>query len=149
MQAENKQNLNLKIAKGARFKGNFSTRNLAVKDEEFLNILKEFPIEAKLDANFTPIDSTTSSELLELSVEETIREKLEDNTSEDIRDLIRLLSSKRALVIELQKMIDKRSTVLRLENEIYNKSVQQIAEFFRETFVKYFDIIFLRQCYEP
>jgi ATP-dependent helicase/nuclease subunit A len=110
-----------------------------------INILKEFPIEAKLDANFTPIDSTTSSELLELSVEETIREKLEDNTSEDIRDLIRLLSSKSALVIELQKLIDKRSTVLRLENEIYNKSVQQIAEFFHEKFVKYFDIIFLPQ----
>ncbi|UCH64539.1 MAG: UvrD-helicase domain-containing protein [Ignavibacterium sp.] len=110
-----------------------------------INILTEFPVEAEIDANFTPIDSTTSSELLELSVEETIRQKLEDNTSEDIRDLIRLLSSKRALVTQLQKMIDKRSTVLRLENEIYKKSVQQIADFFHETFVKYFDIIFLPQ----
>ena len=73
----------------------------------------------ELDANFTPIDTTTSSDLLELSVEETIREKLEDNANHGIRELIRLFSSKSLLVKQLTKMIDKRTTVLRLENEIY------------------------------
>jgi ATP-dependent helicase/nuclease subunit A len=110
-----------------------------------ISILKEFPVEAELDANFTPIDSTTSSELLDLSVEETIRKKIEDDESEDIKDLIRLFSSKGILVKQLKKMIDKRTIVLRLENVIYQKSVEQIADFFHETFLKYFEIIYAPQ----
>jgi len=110
-----------------------------------INILKEYPVEAELDANFTPIDAATSSELLELSVEETIRELLEDNANQDIRDLIRMFSSKVILVKQLKKMIDKRAIVLSLENEIYQKDVIQIADYFQEIFVKYFEIIYSPQ----
>ena len=40
-----------------------------------LDILRQFPVEAGLDANFQPIDEITSDELVELAVEETIKDK--------------------------------------------------------------------------
>jgi ATP-dependent helicase/nuclease subunit A len=134
-----------KLSELEKIRRQLVSANISTIHSFCINILKEFPVEAELDANFTPIDSTTSSELLELSVEETIREKLEDNSGEDIRDLIRLFSSKKALVMQLQKMIDRRTVILRLENEIYHKGVQQIADFFHETFINYFEIIYSPQ----
>ncbi|MCH7724036.1 MAG: UvrD-helicase domain-containing protein [Bacteroidetes bacterium] len=107
-----------------------------------INILREFPVEAELDANFTPIDQTTAAELLELSVEETLRKKLEDSANEEVKELIRLFASKKNLVAQLHKLIDHRKIVLLLEQEIYKKNIDQIADFFREVFAEYFKIIF-------
>jgi len=108
-----------------------------------INILKEFPVEAELDANFTPIDQTTAAELLELSVEETLRKKLEDSANEEVKDLIRLFASKKNLVAQLHKLIDHRKIVLLLEQEIYKENIDQIADFFRDVFSEYFKIVFL------
>jgi ATP-dependent helicase/nuclease subunit A len=38
-----------------------------------LNILKEFPVEAELDANFVPIDEKLSAELIEMSVDKMLK----------------------------------------------------------------------------
>ncbi len=110
-----------------------------------INILREFPVDAELDANFTPIDAKKSYELLELSIEETLKVKLEDTNNEEIKFLIRLFGSKVNLVKQLRKLIDNRKTVLKLQNYIYSKDAEKIAEYFRESFNKYFPIIYLPQ----
>ena len=144
-EAINKSDVLSEISALEKIRRQLVSANISTIHSFCINILKEFPVEAELDANFTPIDSTTSSELLELSIEETVREKLEDNANEDIKELIRLFSSKLILVKELRKMIDHRTIVTRLENKIYKKGIQQIADFFTETFVKYFEIIYSPQ----
>jgi len=110
-----------------------------------INILKEFPVDAELDANFTPIDAKKSYELLELSIEETLKVKLEHTNNEEIKYLIRLFGSKVNLVKQLRTLIDNRKTVLKLQNYIYSKDTENIAEYFRESFSKYFQIIYLPQ----
>ncbi|MGD8307075.1 MAG: UvrD-helicase domain-containing protein [Ignavibacteria bacterium] len=110
-----------------------------------VNILREFPVESKLDANFTPIDQNTSDELIELSIEETLRNKLEGSTNEDCRYLIRLFGSKINLAKQLRSMINHRKIVTRLKEEVYNKDLKNIAEFFRSTFEKYYKKIFTPQ----
>ncbi|MGB5896320.1 MAG: UvrD-helicase domain-containing protein, partial [Ignavibacteriaceae bacterium] len=110
-----------------------------------INILKEFPVDAELDANFTPIDAKKSYELLELSIEETLKEKLEDTSNEEIKYLIRSFGSKVNLVKQLRTLIDNRKTILKLKNNIYSEDAEKIAEYFRESFNKYFQIIYLPQ----
>jgi ATP-dependent helicase/nuclease subunit A len=110
-----------------------------------INILKEFPVDAELDANFTPIDAKKSFELLELSIEETLKEMLEDTNNEEIKYLIRLFGSKVNLVKNLRTLIDNRKTVLKLKANIYSKDAENIAEYFRELFNKYYQIIYLPQ----
>ncbi|MCH7963827.1 MAG: UvrD-helicase domain-containing protein [Bacteroidetes bacterium] len=110
-----------------------------------INILREFPVDAELDANFTPIDANESYELLELSIEETLKEKFEDTSNEEIKYLIRLFGSKVNLVKQLRTLIDNRKSVLKLKNNIYSEDVEKIAGYFRESFNKYFQIIYLPQ----
>jgi len=110
-----------------------------------INILKEFPVDVELDANFTPIDAKKSSELLELSIEETLKEKLEDKDNQEIKYLIRLFGSKVNLVKQLGTLIQNRKTVIKLKNNIYNKDVDKIAGYFRDSFNKYFQKIYLPQ----
>jgi len=110
-----------------------------------INILKEFPVDAELDANFTPIDANKSSELLELSIEETLKEKLEDTSNEEIKYLIRLFGSKVNLIKQLRTLINNRKNVLKLKNNIYSDDAEKIAGYFRKSFNKYFQIIYFPQ----
>ena len=69
-----------------------------------ISILREYPVEAELDARFIPIDENLSEELIELSVEEMIRASFENElVNEDLKYLIRIFSSK----IKLQNQIVK------------------------------------------
>jgi ATP-dependent helicase/nuclease subunit A len=49
------------------------------------------------------------------------------------------------MVKQLRTLIDNRKTVLQLKNNIYSKDAENIAEFFRGSFSKYFQIIYLPQ----
>jgi ATP-dependent helicase/nuclease subunit A len=108
-----------------------------------IDILREFPVEAGLDANFIPIDSNLSNELIELSVEELIRNSFNDtNLENDIKNLIRIFGSKSLFTNQLIDLIKNRKNVQRLEEEIYNKSTEQIAGYFYSTTIGYFEKIF-------
>ena len=61
-----------------------------------IDILRQFPVEAGIDANFTPIDETASNELVELSIEDIINHKLNNGGDEELKNLIRLFGSKTA-----------------------------------------------------
>ena len=83
--------------------------------------------------------------MLELSIEEILKEKLKDTSNDEIKYLIRLFGSKVNLVKQLRTLIGNRKTVLKLKNNIYSDDVEKIAGYFRESFSKHFQIIYFPQ----
>jgi ATP-dependent helicase/nuclease subunit A len=101
-----------------------------------IDILREHPVEAGIDANFTPIDEIFADELIELSVEEVIKSSLENSSDEDkLKSLIRLFSSKSILSREIASSIKHRRNLLSLAANIYNLPAEKIANHFYETFL--------------
>ena len=101
-----------------------------------IDILREHPVEAGIDANFTPIDEIFADELIELSVEEAIKSSLENSSDEDkLKYLIRLFSSKSILSREIASSIKHRRNLLSLAANIYNLPAEKIANHFYETFL--------------
>ncbi|MHB1686595.1 MAG: UvrD-helicase domain-containing protein [Ignavibacteriaceae bacterium] len=108
-----------------------------------INILKEYPIEAKLDANFIPVDERLSGELIELSIEELIKNALKDSEEEKkLKYLIRIFASKNLLSKQIITLIKRRKNVLTIEKEIYNRNEEEIAGFFFNSFEEYLEKIF-------
>jgi len=94
-----------------------------------IDLLKEFPVEAALDANFSTINEHKAAELIDLSIESTLRELLKDgNRNSDVKLLIRLLDSKARLINELSVLISKRKNVLNLIDKFYLLDEKVIAD---------------------
>ena len=108
-----------------------------------IDILREHPVEAGLDANFTAVDEPTSAELIELSVEEMIKNAIKDEShSEDLKYLIRLFASKNLFAREIISLIKDRKNVLGIAGRIYSKSEEEISGFFRKIFYEFAEKIF-------
>lgn len=100
-----------------------------------IDILREFPVEAGIDANFTPIDQSLANELLELAVEETIDEAFNNPELSDlVKNLIRYFSRKSTLHRELINLIEDRKKLAKLKEEIYSKSDDEIILHFKKIF---------------
>lgn len=111
-----------------------------------MNILREFPVEADIDVNFSPIDEDFSNELIEISVNETIKQRLKEETkSEQTKNLIRILGSYSQLSLELISLIKNRKNVLQVKNSIYHKTLVEIADHFDEKFLHYAEKIITPQ----
>jgi ATP-dependent helicase/nuclease subunit A len=109
-----------------------------------INILREFPVEAELDANFVPVDERTSDELIELAVEDVIKSSLEDpGTAEELKYLVRIYASKSLFAKDLAYLIKNRKNILALEKRLYSLSEAEIAKFFYSSFLSLFEQIFL------
>ncbi len=94
-----------------------------------IDLLKEFPVEAALDANFSTINEHKAAELIDLSIESTLRELLKDgNRNTDVKLLMRLLGSKARLANELSLLISKRKNVLNLIDKFYLLDEKVIAD---------------------
>jgi ATP-dependent helicase/nuclease subunit A len=121
-----------------RIRRNLVSANISTIHSFCINLLKEYPVEAGLDANFVPIDTTISSELTEIAVESVIRSAL--NSNEDaprIKALIRLFSSRTIFAKELMWMIGGRKNVLELKNKLYNADSARTAEIFYQNFINF------------
>lgn len=103
-----------------------------------INILREFPTEAKLDANFIPIDSRTSDELIELSVDELYAKFLEDESKiEKLKYLMRVFSTKNNLSRQISNIICDRKNLISIKENIYLKNENEIAKYFYDIFIEY------------
>lgn len=99
-----------------------------------IDLLHQFPVEADLDAKFSPIDEKLSSELIELAVEETISREFDDaETQNIIKKLIRIFASKGNLQNQIIEMIKRRKNVFSLQEKIYSKNEIGISEYFSQT----------------
>ncbi|MBU0473991.1 MAG: UvrD-helicase domain-containing protein [Bacteroidetes bacterium] len=107
-------------------------------------LLKEFPTEAGIDANFIPIDQRVSDELISSSIDEIIQKTIRNNDSliEFVKRNIRLLGSKKILKSVLKGMISRRQDIEKLEETLYKQSDTETAEIFRNKFEMFFELIF-------
>jgi ATP-dependent helicase/nuclease subunit A len=110
-----------------------------------IDILREFPVEAQIDARFTPIDENLSTELVEMSVDEMVQQSFVDEESvEDLKYLIRIFSSKVRFESEIINLIKQKKNVLQIKERIYNQNEEEIAKFFYQSFVEIFLLIWDR-----
>src|SRR3990172_578739 len=111
-----------------------------------VDILREFPVEASLDANFQPIDENLSNELIELSVEEVIKSAFEHSEEiNELKYLIRNFASRKIFADELFFLIKNRKNVTELVDNVYNKSEKEISEHFYNSFLELAGKIFLKK----
>lgn len=108
-----------------------------------IDLLKEYPVEASLDANFSTINEHKAAELIDLSIESTLREllKTQDEQS-DLKLLIRLLGSMTKLISELSGLISRRKNVLNLINKFYLLDEKVIADKLFQIFTSNIKILF-------
>ncbi len=107
-------------------------------------MLKEFPTEAGIDANFIPIDQRISNELIISSIDEIIQTSIRSNDTliEYVKSNIRLLGSKKILYSVLKKMIAKRGDLEKVIKTIYLQGEKETAKIFNDKFLKCFAEIF-------
>ena len=111
-----------------------------------VDILREFPVEASLDANFQPIDENLSNELVELSVEEVIKSAFENpDEVNGLKYLIRNFASRKTFAEELFFLIKNRKNVSELVDKVYSKSEKEISEHFYNSFLDLAKKIFLKE----
>ena len=108
-----------------------------------IDLLKEFPVEASIDANFIPINEQKTQELISLSLESGLREIFKDSDKQsDIKLLVRLIGSKANLVKQLTGLISKRKNALNLKEKFYSLSTSEIVKHFFELFHSGVKVVF-------
>lgn len=109
-----------------------------------IDIIREFPIEANVDANFTPVDESYSGELVEHSVEEVLKEYMNSATdAEIVKSLIRFFGSKNKLFDELSSLVKNKKNVLNLKEKIYYGTDEETADSFFDSFNRLLDVTIL------
>ncbi len=100
-----------------------------------IEILKNYPVEAGVDANFIPIDQSKSDELIDLSINECLDSLFNDEVNSTIlKELIRFFGSRTQLESEFKKLIKSKKNVNIIKESIYHKTVDEITEYFDKTF---------------
>jgi ATP-dependent helicase/nuclease subunit A len=120
-----------------RIRRSLVSANISTIHSFCINLLREYPVEAEIDANFIPVDTNISYELTELAVEEIIKAALlSAEDSGKIKSLIRLFGSKRNFSNELINLIGNRKNILELKNKIYDQEAEHIADYFFKSFLR-------------
>ncbi len=105
-----------------RIRRQLVSANISTIHSFCIDILKQYPVEAQLDARFIPIDENLSNELIEMSVAETVRSAFDDDlVKEDLKYLIRIFASKSRLESEIVSLIKNRKNVFTVKENIYLK----------------------------
>lgn len=122
-----------------RIRRQLVSANISTIHSFCISILREYSVEAELDARFIPVDENLSEELIELSVEEMIRASFENElVNEDLKYLIRIFSSKIKLQNQIVKLIKNRKNVFTIKEKIYFLEEKDISNFFFDEFSKNF-----------
>jgi len=108
-----------------------------------IDLLKEFPVEASIDANFVPINEQKTQELVNLSIENCLRGIYKNPKEQnDIKLLVRLLGSKVNLTKQLVELISKRKIVLQLIGKNYSLDENEIRKHFDNVFKSGIKLVF-------
>jgi len=111
-----------------------------------IDLLKEFPVEASLDANFLTIDQKKASELIDISIQNTLRDMLNDPKNQsNVKLLIRLLGSANKLASEILDLISKRTNMLVLIEKYYSSSEQELSSQLFELFLTNIEVLFTKK----
>ncbi len=120
-----------------RIRRQLVSANISTIHSFCIDILRQFPVEAGLDANFQSIDEITSSELIELSIEEVLRESLSGKPGEDdAKYLVRFFRSRLGLASQLRSLVKERKKVLDIRERVYSRTIEELQSFFHESFLE-------------
>jgi len=109
-----------------------------------INILKEFSPEAGIDADFAPIDKNTSDELIDLSIQETLKEGFKNSGKINVfKRLIRFFGSKDNFNKQVKSVIKERKNILHLYDSVYSGEAEDIADYYNSLFDADFRALFL------
>ncbi len=134
----------VEISKLETIRRQLVSANISTIHSFCIDVLREYPVEAGLDANFSAIDEILSDELIELSVDELLKNIFKTHEDEDkLKYLIRIFGAKSLLTREIISLVKRRKNVIVLAYRIYNKSTEEIAEYFHNTYEDTFKQIFL------
>jgi ATP-dependent helicase/nuclease subunit A len=112
-----------------RLRKQLVSANISTIHSFCIDLLKQYPVEASLDANFIPVDQRTADELIELSIEEVIKQNLHpDCNNTSVKLLLRLIGSKSALSKELLDVVQARKNLLLVKDKIYNQPENLVTE---------------------
>ncbi|MGE5437617.1 MAG: UvrD-helicase domain-containing protein, partial [Syntrophothermus sp.] len=133
----------IEIRKLKKIRRELISANISTIHSFCIDILREHPVEAGIDANFTPIEPSKSNELIELSVNELFSEYLEKKEDEEIKYLIRLFASKENFRSQLVSFINERKNLLELKS-FYDQKEEEIKNIYEESAKKLIKDIFLK-----
>lgn len=108
-----------------------------------INILREFSPEAEIDPNFNVIDQSTTNEIFQLCIEDSINTNIKNpESSEELKYIIRYFGSKKAFIAQLENSLNQKNTIDQISRKLYLRSENEIANYFRQEFETVFDQIF-------
>lgn len=108
-----------------------------------IGILKEFSPEAGIDANFIPVDQSTSDELILLSIDESLNQLINNpDCSEALKYLIRFFGSKLSLIENIQHGIEQRKIIEQNARALYDKPAEDFVSMLNSLFDRYYDHFF-------
>lgn len=108
-----------------------------------ISILKEFSPEAGIDANFIPVDQSTSDELILLSIDESLNHLISNTDySEALKYLIRFFGSKISLIENMQYGIEQRKIIEQNARTLYDKPADEFVVMLNSLFERYYDHFF-------
>jgi ATP-dependent helicase/nuclease subunit A len=143
IKAEKNNNI---IRKLERLRNQLVFANISTIHSFCINILKEFSPEAGIDANFIPIDKTTSDELIDLSIQEVLKEGFRnDEKIDNLKALIRFFGSKANFEIQVKSAVERRKNLLNLYDSVYSGTVESIEAYYKNNFTGDFNKIFYQK----
>lgn len=106
------------------------------------DLLREYPVEAGIDANFKAIDERESAELIELAVEDSIRKLLKNEDSAgDCRALIRNAGSVAKFSSTMKSLVRSRNAIFSAAENIYGSSIEKTTENYHKIINDYSTLI--------
>ncbi|MFZ6033180.1 MAG: UvrD-helicase domain-containing protein [Melioribacter sp.] len=110
-----------------------------------LNILHEFAPEANLDANFIPVEQSEAEDLLEISIDDTLKNLIETpEESENLKFLVRFFGGKHQLIKNIKQAVSNRKTLDTL-CEFYARSGDDILETLKRRYEHVLELIFAKE----
>lgn len=106
-------------------------------------ILKLFPTEAGLGADFKVLDAFESKELIELTIDDFINKSLKNfnsDESKNVRDAIRLLDGSYRLKKALFYCVEKRRILKGVVDKIYRKDESEAIKYFNDLLKEFYKV---------
>ncbi len=123
-----------KINKLQKLRDQIISANISTIHSFCTGVLREFPAEANIDANFATMNGLEAYELQNQILDKFVNGKLDANDS-NIKYLIKILGSKSNFKNQFINLLAKRKNLLLLYEKIYSKPLNEILTFF-DFFVK-------------
>jgi ATP-dependent helicase/nuclease subunit A len=128
----NKESVPEKRAELKTIRKQLISANISTIHSFCIDLLREYPIEAGVDANFITIDQYHAKEILELSVKEVLKKNAD---SPLYKRFMRILGGSSAFEEELKKLVESREKLEALKTGLYSGNHETIINSVNEKFL--------------